>query len=560
MTLEEFGQTIKQKYPQYQNIPDAELGELTLQKYPQYQSQVTGVSGGGGVAPQEPEQPGFFKGLVQDIAQPFARIFATAVDRPVSNLGREAQPIQNPIKQGGLISPEGRLQQPINFKALGETVGVGAEIGSQFAGGAGVKQVVQTGLKGLVKQGIKTGAVSGAQSGGLFSFGRELQAENPSLKSVIGQTALGTVLGGGFGGVIGSVAPVLGFTKQAIVERLDPKAKLQRVERLEQRVANEYRKALNLGKRLFGIEARSGRDTALFLAREGIPINVKDGRLDAEGSINFLKLKSEAENSAFQKLLIDDGGYINLSQAQNRAIARIKDKGTARDLAKNKISAEFEAYTRQNADNLVQNADGTVSIPKFIANELKQDAWSKGYANPLSSPAEKTEAGASRLIGSSFKELIEETTDDMSVKEFNRRLGDLAEAVFILQERNGQPVVGGRLGKWFAKAIGGVAGAQGGPIGTIAGVMTADKLADMIQNPSIRTWYVRGVLGRLQKEGRQDLFEQARMILQQRAKERAVRPLLGPGSGVVPLGPESGVGTVTRSESEMRRMFDRLGR
>lgn len=40
MTIEEFGQTIKQKYPQYSDIADAELGEKMLTKYPQYQDLV----------------------------------------------------------------------------------------------------------------------------------------------------------------------------------------------------------------------------------------------------------------------------------------------------------------------------------------------------------------------------------------------------------------------------------------------------------------------------------------------------------------------------------------
>jgi len=40
LTVEQFGATIKQKHPQYANVPDYELGRATLQKYPQYQSQV----------------------------------------------------------------------------------------------------------------------------------------------------------------------------------------------------------------------------------------------------------------------------------------------------------------------------------------------------------------------------------------------------------------------------------------------------------------------------------------------------------------------------------------
>ena len=39
-TIEEFGQSIKKKYPQYQNIDDKELGTKFLQKYPEYQDRI----------------------------------------------------------------------------------------------------------------------------------------------------------------------------------------------------------------------------------------------------------------------------------------------------------------------------------------------------------------------------------------------------------------------------------------------------------------------------------------------------------------------------------------
>jgi hypothetical protein len=43
-TLEQFGQSIKEKYPQYADIPDAELGSKMLAKYPQYSDMVDASS------------------------------------------------------------------------------------------------------------------------------------------------------------------------------------------------------------------------------------------------------------------------------------------------------------------------------------------------------------------------------------------------------------------------------------------------------------------------------------------------------------------------------------
>src|SRR3990167_9125157 len=41
MTIEEFGQTIKQKYPQYSGLSDLQVGQKMLAKHPQYQSKIT---------------------------------------------------------------------------------------------------------------------------------------------------------------------------------------------------------------------------------------------------------------------------------------------------------------------------------------------------------------------------------------------------------------------------------------------------------------------------------------------------------------------------------------
>lgn len=40
MTIEQFGQQIKTKYPEYQDLPDKEIGEKMITKYPQYQDMI----------------------------------------------------------------------------------------------------------------------------------------------------------------------------------------------------------------------------------------------------------------------------------------------------------------------------------------------------------------------------------------------------------------------------------------------------------------------------------------------------------------------------------------
>jgi len=47
LTVEEFGQSVKLKYPQYQGMSDREIGEATLSKYPEYQDRIKPETGVG---------------------------------------------------------------------------------------------------------------------------------------------------------------------------------------------------------------------------------------------------------------------------------------------------------------------------------------------------------------------------------------------------------------------------------------------------------------------------------------------------------------------------------
>lgn len=109
--------------------------------------------------PTKEKKQGFFKGLAQDIAQPFGRVAATALDRPVSVLGREAQPLRSPIKEGGIFTPPGQrfgLQQPIDLKALGDVAKVGLEIGTTISAPGQAKVATKLAQTGITRLGEKT--------------------------------------------------------------------------------------------------------------------------------------------------------------------------------------------------------------------------------------------------------------------------------------------------------------------------------------------------------------------------------------------------------------------
>lgn len=77
-TLEQFGQTIKAKYPQYNDINDTELGQKMLEKYPEYKDMVD-TSTPTPSAPPTPTQPGVFQKIGSSLNESFKQIGQTAV-------------------------------------------------------------------------------------------------------------------------------------------------------------------------------------------------------------------------------------------------------------------------------------------------------------------------------------------------------------------------------------------------------------------------------------------------------------------------------------------------
>ena len=529
---------------------------------------------------QPQEEPGFFKGLAQGAAKPFLRAGVTAGKAGLGLLGLGIAGVQtiagnkeaagktikrtkqltsgDAVDAGffGKIKPTGVVKKDATFgeafKGLvADPAGIGLEIGSTIAGGGATKGVVQTGLKGAIKESARVGAMRGIESGVLFGTGQALQDDDVSVSSVIKSAAAGGATGLGFGAVLGGVSGLVGYYL--------PRNKQIRINKAEEGIAKEYEKALNLGKTQLTIESRGNKDAARFLAKEGVQLRteLRGGRsvLAADEAIDALKTTARAENSAFESLLRDDGGYINLNSIRNYAKRLIKETGTARDVAFKKIDDEIDAFARQASSQGIP-AEGGFAIPKFLANRLKQDMWKAGRFNALATPDEQTKAGAARLIGNAFKKAIEDSTEDANIKLFNQRLGDVSEAIFMLEKRNGSPVAGSFFGRQFARTIGAIAGVKGGPVGSIVGSVTADKITDFLQNPANTTWAKQRLLQKLRDEGKETLIDQVNKILEQRATQRASRLLL-PAPSSLRVGPETGRGTITRGESEAMKLFGR---
>lgn len=175
MTIEQFGQTVKKKYPQYASYSDTDIGERMLKKYPQYQKNVSA-----------PEQK---KSLGDKIISA-----GTAFNNFIGGEGLG--------KLGGYLINKARLpasqQQYLEAPSAKEVAGSALQVGSlavpygAAARGAGLGLRALGAGEKLASLGGKVAA--GAGTGALYDTGGALQGQNT----------------GGAGTIIGAAVPALG--------------------------------------------------------------------------------------------------------------------------------------------------------------------------------------------------------------------------------------------------------------------------------------------------------------------------------------------------------------
>lgn len=179
MTLEEFGQTIKAKYPQYAAYSDSEIGQKMLAKYPQYQSQISQSQ----TPPEPPHQNPLLnaaKTVAKGLADPFLRLGATANALGTSKFflgkGADLKPQNTPL---GPVKP---------ITTAKEAAGTLAELGGYAIGNP-------------------------VASGALFSGGAALTDDKP-----LKQVALDTAIGAGTGLATVGASKVLGKLKNFVTD------------------------------------------------------------------------------------------------------------------------------------------------------------------------------------------------------------------------------------------------------------------------------------------------------------------------------------------------------
>lgn len=213
MTVDQFGATVKKKYPQYASYSDNEIGSKMLEKYPQYSSKVTTTP-----TAKPPEKPGILKSIYNDVvgtllAKPSAR--AAQALAGVTEIGARALGFNDYANR-----IESKLNKPVptlfgidvappsnnTATALKETAGDALKTASYlfpYGKVAGAAEKIAAPVIGKTLGKLGGNVASGVSAGYGFDVGNNLQADKPLSESFT--PGAGTL----FGGALPFVPPVL---------------------------------------------------------------------------------------------------------------------------------------------------------------------------------------------------------------------------------------------------------------------------------------------------------------------------------------------------------------
>lgn len=357
-----------------------------------------------------------------------------------------------------------------------------------FMGGAGLipkipaiaKAAIGFGAYGGVKaaaqgENIPQKALESGASAALFHGAGKLGASlipkvlpfAERIGSAIGGGATGRMIGGEEGMALGAG---LGALYPA-----------QRISKSPTKLAKEateaYRNILrpNQGE-VKNIEIRKGKnidDYYRLAAEEQLPIKqTSDKKLDTSLARQKLQPKIEEIHNQLNSFLETRQNKFNLKNLAvrvklelSKSIKNAKELKDMKTEVDNYVNAEIERY-------------GTNEVLPSDFNNVKQGMWSLAY-----DPLKPTSNATARKIGFVAKEMIEGAYPNKNIKELNELSGKYQTLNNLLENAQGRVIQGGRLGGYFAKTIGAVAGSKIPIIGPLAGAYVGNKVNEAIYAP-----------------------------------------------------------------------------
>lgn len=399
--------------------------------------------------------------------------------RDTANLDTALRQTNDTLRQLGVSAKDVSTGGIETKDVVGAALGTASLLPVGF-GASRVARAIGTGGVRGVASGIASGAVAGAGSGALQGAGTALTRD----ESVVGGAVKGGLVGGVFGGVIGGAVPVVAGATSALGRAVKGNVAPKFDDVVQQYGDN----LLDVGKRNSKLTAEFTKTTGVKpqeeLVRRGIVPVVEDGKVVFDDAIAGLEQQTDQFDDVidqvvqrYDRLRVDEDQILNQIESVLKQDPALKESGNI--TSTRKLAKEiFEGYKNDN------DGRSTFTIPEIQA--FKKAQYKQANRFKVGATPDYTKADGHTIVAKAFKEIIEKNVDDVAIKELNREYGRVISLMEYLAKVNGTTVKGGRLGKYFARSIGAVAGnAGGGPIGALIGAVGGDQFANVLQQYAV---------------------------------------------------------------------------
>lgn len=407
MNIQEFGASIKKKYPQYADMPDADVGTKMLEKYPQYADMVTQQSEQKPTVSTGKKILGGIASVTggKELAKGAGEAIASLTNDPREAATQNAQTLDGIFKRVHAL-PAGDARRKILLKQAAELAGISSQQAQESIDAIPTnKQVL--GSAGKLALTAATLGTSGAVTGLKGTVGLTARIAEGGLTGAAYQ-ALSNLEGGKSAGenvktaaVIGGAIPLVGA-------------------------------ALSKGRELFGKATKAGGEKIVYSTIKPSQADIKDGfdvktisKYDLNGSLDQMLSKTEDK----MKSLVDElqtkikstDVPVNLKDVAEETLKKMVAEGKTKNFGNSASIKRVLDSLASEIDDV--SANGLVSLPE--AQVIKQaagkkGAWVFGNTDPDATAVE-------RVYTAFYQELKKqiEKIAPSGVREINRQISEL---------------------------------------------------------------------------------------------------------------------------------------
>lgn len=487
MTLEELGQKVKAKYPQYNNLSDVDVANKVIAKYPQYKDQVTPAAAPVAGGPPMGQQPQGWLGKTASAVGNFGVGFA----KEAASIGHRAAEFGQLIGSESAKTPQGQMiGAPIRAvaKAVGLTptaaqaaqqtatagaqrpgyltptgtaqkVGAGAENVAEFflPVGGEAKAVGQVGkiteklptIEKIAKVGVEA---LGAAAKNAIDFAARTGLQEATPEQIKGASELGALFGAG--GKIGS----------EILKTIAPKA-----------VESLTRSGLNLTvpqKRDLGEKVTNAVD---YLVKNKITGTNTE-------KFEQMAVKYDDAEKVFQS-------FLKSPEAATRTVPKSEFVSKLENLKGAFQNDRDVLAIEKQIDDAIKtiNEKQPEQIPIENLNIFKRSTYKGAFNNAGTKVSDAVEFNIGDIARSEIEKATQGlTVDGKSVADFNKEYGTIIDTKKILKlvkDRKDLGLVGRLLSHYLGSFLGGI---FGGPLGSVVGTATGGAIGEKLGGASSR--------------------------------------------------------------------------